>query len=95
MQLFYYVEKDIFLLLGLTSIVILGSVFYFDIKSTANNTYKTVERIPVLKNHDSNEAFSVLLLGIDNGDLNRNDVGRTDTMIVATVNPKNSQIKWC
>lgn len=93
MQLFYYVEKDIFLLLGLTSIVILGSVFYFDIKSTANNTYKTVERIPVLKNHDSNEAFSVLLLGIDNGDLNRNDVGRTDTMIVATVNPKNSQIK--
>lgn len=25
--------------------------------------------------------------------MNRNDVGRTDTMIVATVNPKNSQIK--
>lgn len=86
------------MLLGLTSIVILGIVFYFgkiyfDIKSTANNTYKTVKRIPVLKNHNSNEAFSVLLLGVDNVDLNRNDVGRTDTMIVATVNPKNSQIK--
>lgn len=91
-------KRIFFLLLGLTSIVILGSVFYFgkiyfDIKSTTNNTYKTVERIPVLKSHNSSEAFSVLLLGVDNGDLNRNDVGRTDTMIVATVNPKNSQIK--
>ncbi|KXF70015.1 LCP family protein [Enterococcus faecalis] len=91
-------KRIFFLLLGVTSVVILGSVFYFgkiyfDIKSAANSTYKTVERIPVLKNNNSTEAFSVLLLGVDNGDLNRNDVGRTDTIIVATVNPKNSQIK--
>lgn len=41
-------KRIFFLLLGLTSIVILGSIvcfgkIYFDIKSTANNAYETVE----------------------------------------------------
>ncbi|GLB47188.1 LytR family transcriptional regulator [Philodulcilactobacillus myokoensis] len=37
---------------------------------------------------NQDKPFSVLLLGTDTGALGRNDVGRTDTMILATVNPK-------
>lgn len=34
-----------------------------------------------------NKPFSILLLGTDTGALGRSDVGRTDTMMVATINP--------
>lgn len=37
------------------------------------------------------EAFSVLLMGIDTGDKGREDRGRSDTMMVMTVNPKNKK----
>ncbi|UQS87031.1 LCP family protein [Nicoliella spurrieriana] len=38
------------------------------------------------------KPFSVLLLGTDTGALGRDDTGRTDTMIVATINPKKENI---
>lgn len=38
------------------------------------------------------KPFSILLLGTDTGDLGRTDKGRTDTMIVMTVNPKTEKI---
>ncbi len=37
------------------------------------------------------ESFSVLLMGIDTGDLGRVDQGRSDTMMVATVSPEDKQ----
>ena len=37
---------------------------------------------------DKQESFSVLLMGIDTGDLGRVDQGRSDTMMVATVSPE-------
>lgn len=39
-------------------------------------------------NFAATEPFSVLLLGVDSGGLGRSDQGRSDTMMVATVNPK-------
>lgn len=63
---------------------------YFDVKNSANTMYEKVD-------HDNQatvkagEPFSVLLLGIDTGDLGRTDQGRSDTMMVATVNPKKNE----
>lgn len=48
--------------------------------STVNNPEKSIQK----------ENFSVLLLGVDE---RKNDKGRTDTMIVATVNPELGTIK--
>lgn len=38
------------------------------------------------------KPISVLLLGTDTGDLGRSDTGRTDTIIVATVNPQTKRV---
>ena len=38
------------------------------------------------------EPFSVLLLGIDTGEFGRVDQGRSDIIVVATVNPKNNKM---
>ncbi|BDP70800.1 hypothetical protein EfmAA94_19730 [Enterococcus faecium] len=40
---------------------------------------------------DKQESFSVLLMGIDTGDLGRVDQGRSDTMMVAIVSPEDKQ----
>jgi len=61
---------------------------YFDVKDVANKVSAPVEGRPEDNNIQDGEPFSVLLLGIDTGDFGRNDVGRSDTMLVATVNPK-------
>ncbi|MEG2937684.1 MAG: LCP family protein, partial [Vagococcus sp.] len=37
------------------------------------------------------KPFSVLLLGLDTGDFGRDDVGRSDTILVATVNPNENK----
>lgn len=67
---------------------------YLDVKKMADNVNKPVSsarEYPVGKPKEdsikSGDTFSVLLLGIDTGDLGRDEVGRSDTMIVATINP--------
>ena len=63
-------------------------------KTTIKQTYKktTVKKLrnvsQVLK---EKKPVSVLLLGTDTGDLGRNDTGRTDTIIIATINPKTEE----
>lgn len=42
-------------------------------------------------NLSAKEPFSILLMGIDTGDQGRVDRGRSDTMMVMTVNPKNKK----
>lgn len=90
--------KRIFLsILAVMLIIVIGIIgyvgkIYFDVKATANESYQAVERTNGKKNenldYESGEPFSVLLLGTDSGDLGRTEQGRSDTMIVATVNPK-------
>ncbi|UQS85028.1 LCP family protein [Apilactobacillus apisilvae] len=68
---------------------------YTNMQSAANKAYE-----PGLKKKERNVAnviaqnkpISILLLGTDTGALGRNDTGRTDTMILATVNPKKETI---
>ena len=72
-----------------------GAKVYFDIKGTAEKTYEPVQRKITSSARTENKSdinnkdpFSILLLGIDTGEFDRKDTGRSDTMILATVNPK-------
>lgn len=74
-----------------------GAKVYFDLSGSIKETYESVERsnestkrkAPV--DLSKNEPFSVLLLGIDTGDLGRTEQGRSDTLMVATVNPETNK----
>jgi LCP family protein required for cell wall assembly len=82
------------LLVFIIGVGAVGAKLYFDVKGTADDTYKQVDRSnePTATKRSSevdltkSQPFSVLLLGIDTGDLGRTDQGRSDTMIAATVN---------
>ncbi|HFX3738980.1 TPA: LCP family protein [Enterococcus faecium] len=77
------------------AIVGVGAKLYLDLSHSIEKTYESVERTqgerakPV--DLDKQESFSVLLMGIDTGDLGRVDQGRSDTMMVATVSPEDKQ----
>lgn len=73
----------------------LGKV-YFDVKKTADGVYEEPTRIksqlrekPV--SVKQGEAMSILLLGIDTGEFDRTEQGRSDSMMIATVNPDKKQ----
>lgn len=73
----------------------LGKV-YFDVKKTADGVYEETTRIksqlrekPV--SVKQGEAMSILLLGIDTGEFDRTEQGRSDSMMIATVSPDKKQ----
>lgn len=81
-----------------------GVYLYKTIESTAESIYEPRDPIPAVTNIDGGqqtdtdaisekiadqEPFSVLLLGVDE---RANDVGRSDTMVVLTVNPAKHSI---
>ncbi|WP_242589935.1 LCP family protein [Enterococcus sp. DIV0660C] len=81
------------LLIIIAGIAVYAGKIYFDVKSTADKTYATVDRITESKrdkaiNYDAGDPFSILLLGVDTGDFGRTDQGRSDSIMVATVNPQ-------
>jgi len=95
--------KKIFLIIfGIVAVLVIaivgvGAKLYMDLSGSIQKTYESVER-----NQDNDvretpldlnkqEPFTVLLLGIDTGDLGRTDQGRSDALMVATVNPKDGQ----
>ncbi|KAF1298463.1 transcriptional regulator [Enterococcus sp. JM4C] len=80
------------------AVVAMGTKFYTDVSSAFDKTYETVERTEKLDNHrqtpvdlTKQESVSILLMGIDTGDLGRLDQGRSDTIMVATVSPEDQQ----
>ena len=77
------------ILIGIVGIVIIASI-YSEMKSTAKEMYSprkadisTIRQQPV-NIATKKEPFSALILGVDERE---GDVGRSDTMIVLTVNP--------
>lgn len=84
----------IFFLILLLAVGIFIFKVYSDVTSTTDEIYQDVEKEerrqdPIeVKNK---EPFSVLLLGVDTGDLGRTEQGRSDTMMVLTVNPNTNQ----
>ncbi len=68
---------------------------YTNMKNAADKAYQpglTKKQRNVSKVIANNKPVSILLLGTDTGALGRHDTGRTDTMILATVNPKKETI---
>ncbi|EMF0618185.1 LCP family protein, partial [Enterococcus hirae] len=59
-------------------------------KHTIQESYQKVGQTTKFYKNDivSKKPFSVLLLGIDSGDFGRADKGRSDTIVVMTVNPQ-------
>ncbi|HAP4812084.1 TPA: LytR family transcriptional regulator [Enterococcus faecalis] len=74
------------------AVVGMEAKLYWDVSKSMDKTYETVERSKKSQvNLNNKEPFSVLLLGIDTGDDGRVEQGRSDTTIVATVNPRDKQ----
>lgn len=95
--------KKIFLIIfGIVAVLVIGIVgvgakLYMDLSGSIQKTYESVERNQENEARETpldlnkQEAFTVLLLGIDTGDLGRTDQGRSDALMVATVNPTDGQ----
>lgn len=71
-----------------------GTYIYHILNSAKDTLDKTYNGSNVTKSRDVSSVLkdkrpiSILLLGTDTGDLGRDDTGRTDTIIVATLNPE-------
>ncbi|MGG5370363.1 LCP family protein [Enterococcus sp. AZ196] len=93
-------KRLFFILLGVFLVVVLaivgmGAKIYRDAKFTAEQTYESVERKKDSTDQQEfiakKDPFTILLLGVDTGNLGRVEKGRSDTMMVAAVNPKKKQ----
>ncbi len=90
-------QKVVIALLGIL-VVFIGGVSAYGIKlmgeanQTVNQISKGSNRQSTKRKDkvsiDDKEPFSVLLLGLDTGGLGRTEQGRSDTMMVVTVNPQ-------
>lgn len=84
----FLVFLGIFTAIGL----FVGWQIYRDIQASTDDMYTPSDHdqkreTPVVVD-DGTDAFSVLLMGIDTGDDGRVEQGRSDTMMVMTVNPE-------
>lgn len=78
-------------MIALLSILIVGAVVVWGrISKVENAIHQEVETVNLRdKEIEDDGSFSVLLLGIDNGAYGREgEVGRSDSMLLVTVNPK-------
>jgi len=90
-------KKVILTVLGVVLISVAGFCaygikMYSDATYTVKGVFESIDRTSkkrdVAVNIDAQEPFSVLLMGIDTGDLGRTEQGRSDTTMVVTINPK-------
>ena len=79
-----------FIVLAATLITVSGAYIRARLAKVENVIHQEVETVNLReKEITDNDSFSVLLLGIDNGAYGRGtEVGRSDTMLVVTVNEK-------
>ncbi len=73
--------------------IIFGSLFklYLDVGKIVEKVNQPIEKALDLRetevNFKNKDAFSFLFLGIDTGDLDREEIGRSDAVMLGTVNP--------
>lgn len=88
-------KKIIITIITTIVVIILGGIIYFN--HQANQLYRPSNSMH-LRNQNTTVAnhkpISILLLGTDTGALNRTDRGRTDSIIIATVNPKTEGVRF-
>lgn len=84
--------KWVLIVIGLFIVadVVLFGKMYFDAKKSADSTYKQVKTTKLRNTPDLNNGkpFTVLILGTDTGEYGRTYQGRSDTMMLAAVSPK-------
>lgn len=87
----------IFLIIVLVLFIALGLFIwkiYSDVAGTTEKVHKDIETEEVRESSidiSKKDPFSILLLGVDTGDLGRTEQGRSDTMMVMTVNPNTNK----
>lgn len=88
------VRKTILIVLGVLILGVLayGIWFFVSAKSAIDSTYKSAGETKTAKKVIADQKpLNVLLLGTDTGAFGRDYKGRTDTMIIATINPAKKQ----
>lgn len=90
-------DLKIFLTILFILFIVLGLFIwklYNDVTGSTERIYKDVETEVVRESTieiKEKEPFSILLLGVDTGAFERSDQGRSDTMMVMTVNLNTEQ----
>lgn len=82
-------KKIIITIITTVVVFISGALFYFN--HQANRLYRPSHNVQLRDQQvtvSKRKPISILLLGTDTGALNRTDRGRTDSIIIATVNPR-------
>ena len=78
----------IILLVAVIAAVTYFASVYFKAKNAVDKTYDPATAVKTTGEFNGKKRFAVLLMGTDTGALNRTEKrGRTDTMILAVVNP--------
>ena len=88
------VRKVIIWLLVAILVAVIGYAawFFFSAKSALDSSYKSAGETQSAKTIvDEKKPLSILLLGADTGAFGRDYQGRTDTMMIATINPTKEQ----
>lgn len=78
-------------LILLAAVFVVGAYalrLYGQTKKAIDATYQSAGEDKTAKVFSGKKPFSILLLGADTGAMGRTDQGNSDTMIIATVNPK-------
>lgn len=82
-------------LVVVTGVCAYGIKMYSDANSALNRVHDNIDRTSTKRTQkvriEDTEPFSVLLMGVDTGALGRTDQGRSDSMMVVTVNAKKGQ----
>src|SRR5699024_5958228 len=90
-------RKGCLKVLGVILFIVLGIFLYayFELRQTTDTIYSDVDKDRITHSSRENkkvdlngDAFSILFLGIDTGDMGRMEQGRSDTIMVMTVNPE-------
>ncbi|OTN76958.1 hypothetical protein A5886_002037 [Enterococcus sp. 8G7_MSG3316] len=81
--------------LGVVGMTVYGMRVYEDTSKTFDQISQSVDRTTTKREEvvsiEDREPFSILLLGIDTGALGRTEQGRSDSMMVVTVNPEKKE----
>ncbi|MFT9373793.1 LCP family protein [Liquorilactobacillus hordei] len=88
-----YILITVLILFFLVDGIILAKVYY-DAKTAVETTYHKVKNNSErnsARTISSDKPFSILLLGTDTGEYGRTYRGRSDSMMVAVINPKTKQ----
>ncbi|EOT47496.1 MULTISPECIES: LCP family glycopolymer transferase [Enterococcus] len=81
-------------------LVTIGTVYAANLYGSASDTFNRISKTAPSRKSDlrdssvdisKSEPFSIILMGIDTGALGRTEQGRSDSMMVVTVNPQKKQ----